>query len=67
MITDARALYDPLHRRSCHGSLRSCSQGDCFWIPGLYMISDCFTKRVGNSSLMRKVMYKGRYALQPSP
>ena len=81
LITDARALYDLFHRRSGAAGLCRRAQIDVcvmassasslnapvHWIPGAYMLADCLTKRVGNSSLMRKVMTGGVYALQPEP
>ncbi|CAE7348803.1 RE1, partial [Symbiodinium necroappetens] len=81
LVTDARALYDPCHRRSGAAGLCRRAQIDVavlaasaqtlqalvFWVPGTFMLADCLTKRVGNASLMRKVMLSGQYALQPGP
>ena len=81
LITDARALYDLFHRRSGAAGLCRRAQIDVsvmaasaqilnapiYWIPGIYMLADCLTKRVGNSTLMRKVMISGLFALQPEP
>ncbi|CAE7350344.1 RE1 [Symbiodinium sp. CCMP2592] len=81
MITDARALYDLFHRRSGAAGLCRRAQIDVsvmaasaellrasvYWVPGIYMLADCLTKRVGNSTLMRKVMLSGTFALQPGP
>ena len=81
MVTDARALYDLFHRRSGAAGLCRRAQIDMavmassaqlmnapvYWIPGIYMIADCLTKRAGNSTLMRKVMLSGLFALQPEP
>ena len=77
-ITDARALYDLFHRRSGAAGLCRRAQIDVsvmaasaqilnYWIPGIYMLADCLTKRIGNSTLMRKVMVSGLFALQPEP
>ena len=81
MITDARAPYDLFHSRSGAAGLCRRAQIDVSvmassaqtmnapvcWIPGVYMIADCLTKRVGNSTFMRKVMLSGLSALQPEP
>ena len=81
LVTDARALYDLFHRRSGAAGLCRRAQIDVavlaasaqvlnaqvFWVPGIFMIADCLTKKVGNATLMRKVMLLGAYALQPGP
>ena len=37
------------------------------WIPGLYMIADPLTKRLGNRRLLRGVMIKRQFAVQKEP
>ena len=72
MVTDARALYDLFHRRSGPAGLCRRAQIDVsvmaasaqllkapvYWIPGVYMLADYLTKRVGNSTLMRKWTFR---------
>ena len=36
------------------------------WIPGVYMLADSLTKRLGNGTLLRWMMTKGQYALTKS-
>ena len=81
LVTDARALYDLFHRRSGAAGLCRRAQIDVavlaasaqtlqalvYWIPGTFMLADCLTKRVGNASLMRRVMLLGLYALHLWP
>ena len=76
-VTDARALYDLFHRRSGSAGLCRRAQLDVavmsksaellkttvYWLPGQYMIADCLTKRLGNSSLLRAVMAMAQYGL----
>ena len=78
LVTDARALYDLFHRRSGSAGLCRRAQIDVsvlaesarvlkatvHWLPGLFMLSDCLTKRLGNAVLMRKVMLHGKYAIK---
>ena len=78
LVTDARALYDLFHRRSGAAGLCRRAQIDVsvlaesarvlkatvHWLPGNFMVSDCLTKRLGNSALMRKVMLHGKYAIK---
>ena len=78
MVTDARALYDLYQRRSGAAGLDRRAQIDVsvlaasartlhasvFWVPGMYMMSDCLTKRLGNSQMMRRVMQTARYGLK---
>ena len=79
-VTDARALYDLFHRRSGSAGLCRRAQLDVavmsksaellrttvHWLPGQYMIADCLTKRLGNSSLLRAVMETAEYGLTKS-
>ena len=76
-VTDAKALFDLLSRRS--GNAGHCRRAQIdvavicvsaktlrvktFWVPGSVMIADPLTKRLGNSSLLRRIMALGRYAL----
>ena len=76
-VTDAKALYDLLHRRSGNAGQDRRAQIDVavifisaqalrvttFWVPGSIMIADPLTKRLGNSSLLRKIMSEGLYHL----
>ena len=78
LVTDARALYDLYQRRSGAAGLDRRAQIDVavlvtsakvlnamiFWIPGVYMLADSATKRLGNSQLTRLVMRTGLYGLQ---
>ncbi len=77
---DARGLYDHLARPSgstgsssdrrtkvdigviCE-SLRSVS-GTVHWLPNQIMIADCFTKKLGNTSLMRFILSKALFAIR---
>eukprot|EP00435_Cladocopium_sp_Y103_P060316 s936_g22.t1 len=66
-VTDAKALYDLLNRRSGNAGQDRRAQIDVavicvsaralrlttFWAPGTAMIADPLTKRLGNSSLLR--------------
>ncbi|CAE7489950.1 GIP [Symbiodinium sp. CCMP2592] len=81
MVTDARALYDLYNRRSGAAGLDRRAQIDVavlatsakvlgarvFWLPGLYMLADALTKRLGNSQLARLVMALGLYGLSCYP
>jgi hypothetical protein len=76
-VTDAKALYDLLNRRS--GNAGHCRRAQIdvavicvsartlnvktFWVPGSAMIADPLTKRLGNGALLRKILASGRYAL----
>ena len=76
-VTDAKALYDLLNRRS--GNAGHCRRAQIdvsvicvsaralrvttFWVPGGFMLADPLTKRLGNGALLRLHMQKGRYAL----
>ena len=76
-VTDAKALYDLLHRRSGNAGQDRRAQIDVavicvsartlqlktFWVPGSAMIADPLTKRCGNSTLLRKTMGEATYAL----
>ena len=78
MVTDARALYNLYNRRSGAAGLDRRAQIDVavlatsvkvlnarvFWLPGMYMLADALTKRLGNSQLARLVMSLGLYALR---
>ena len=35
-----------------------------FWVPGSLMIADPLTKRLGNSTLLRRVMKDAKFALR---
>lgn len=76
-VTDAKALFDLLSRRS--GNAGHCRRAQIdvaviwvsaralhvktFWVPGTAMIADPLTKRLGNSSLLRRVMQMAKYGL----
>ena len=76
-VTDAKALYDLLSRRSGNAGQDRRAQLDVavicvsaralkcktFWVPGQQMIADPLTKRLGNSALLRKVMATAKYGL----
>ena len=78
LVTDARALYDLFHRRSgaaglcrraqIHVSVMAASakalRAEVHWLPGVHMLADCLTKRLGNAALMRRVLGLGRYAIK---
>jgi len=80
-VTDAKALYDLLHRRSGNAGQDRRAQIDVavicvsakalqlttFWVPGSVMIADPLTKRLGNGTLLRKVMSEATYALMRDP
>ncbi|CAE8689974.1 unnamed protein product, partial [Polarella glacialis] len=80
LVTDARALFDSLTRRSAAGGVCRRSavdigvmshsvkalNGKVFWVPGEIMLSDCPTKRHGNSTLLRAIMKSGRYGITKS-
>ena len=76
-VTDAKALFDLLNRRS--GNAGQCRRAQIdvavicisartlqvvtFWVPGSVMLADPLTKRLGNSALLRKAMREATYAL----
>ena len=76
-VTDAKALYDLLSRRS--GNAGQCRRAQIdvavicisakqlrtktFWVPGPQMLADALTKRLGNSTLLRKAMKEAAYCL----
>ena len=76
-VTDAKALYDLLSRRSGNAGQDRRAQLDVavicvsartlrcktYWVPGPQMIADPLTKRLGNSALLRKVMANAKYGL----
>ena len=76
-VTDAKALYDLLHRRSGNAGQDRRAQIDVavicvsaralrlttFWVPGSAMIADPLTKRLGNGALLRRIMAEAVYAL----
>ena len=76
-VTDAKALYDLLSRRSDNAGQDRRAQLDVavicvsaralkcktFWVPGQQMIADPLTKRLGNSALLRRVMATAKYGL----
>ena len=76
-VTDARALYDLFHRRSGAAGLCRRAQLDVavmaksaellktkvHWVPGDWMIADPLTKRLGNSSMLRKIMRLAQFGL----
>ena len=76
-VTDAKALYDLLSRRSGNAGHDRRAQIDVavihvsaralgvttFWVPGNLMIADPLTKRLGNSTLLRKTMSEASFAL----
>ena len=76
-VTDAKALYDLLHRRSGNAGHDRRAQIDVavihvsakamgivtFWVPGSLMIADPLTKRLGNSALLHRVMRDAKFAL----
>ena len=76
-VTDAKALFDLLSRRSGNAGHDRRAQVDVavifvsaralkvktFWVPGSEMLADPLTKRLGNSSLLRRVMASARFAL----
>ena len=78
LVTDARALYDLFHRRSGAAGLCRRAQIDVsvmassakallaevHWLPGMYMLADSLTKRLGNAALMRRVMSLGKYSIK---
>ena len=80
-VTDAKALYDLLSRRSGNAGQDRRAQIDVavicvsaktlnvltFWVPGSCMLADPLTKRLGNSSLLRKAMETAKYALVKDP
>ena len=79
-VTDAKALFDLLQRRS--GNAGHCRRAQidvsviCIsartlrvtthWVPGEHMIADPLTKRCGNSQLMRRILRLAQYALSKS-
>ena len=79
-VTDAKALFDLLSRRSGNAGQDRRAQIDVcvicvsakalrvktFWVPGSEMLADPLTKRCGNSALMRKVMKEAKYSLMKS-
>ena len=79
-VTDAKALFDLLSRRSGNAGQDRRAQIDVcvicvsakalrvktFWVPGSEMLADPLTKRCGNSALMRKVMKEATYSLMKS-
>ena len=79
-VTDAKALYDLLSRRSGNAGQDRRAQKDVsvicvsaralkcttFWVPGSQMIADALTKRSGNGALLRKVMANAKYGLTRS-
>ena len=80
-VTDAKALYDLLHRRSGNAGQDRRAQIDVavicvsakalqlttFWVPGSVMIADPLTKRLGNGTLLRRIMSEATYALMKIP
>lgn len=76
-VTDGKALFDLLSRRS--GNAGQCRRAQIdvavicisdrmlkvktFWVPGPQMLADPLTKRLGNSTLMRRVMKSAKYSL----
>ena len=80
-VTDAKALYDLLHRRSGNAGQDRRAQIDVsviytsakllnvttYWVPGHIMIADPLTKRLGNSTLLRRIMARAKYALRKQP
>ena len=76
-VTDAKALYDLLQRRS--GNAGHCRRAQIdvsvicvsaralkcstHWVPGEFMEADPLTKRNGNSSFTRKIMRLAKYAI----
>ena len=76
-VTDAKALYDLLSRRSGNAGQDRRPQIDVavifisaqalkvttYWVPGSIMIADPLTKRLGNGALLRQVMKDGFYHL----
>ena len=79
-VTDARGLYDHLGRPSgATGSssdrrskidISVLSQsmkavnGQITWLPNEIMVSDCLTKKTGNSALLRYIMQQAKFALR---
>ena len=77
-MTDAKALYDLLHRRSGNAGQDRRAQIDVsviytsakllnvttYWVPGHIMIADPLTKRLGNSTLLRRTMARAKFALR---
>ena len=76
-VTDAKALFDLLSRRS--GNAGQCRRAQIdvavicvsakalqvltYWVPGTAMLADPLTKRLGNSALLRKAMKDAKYSL----
>ena len=76
-VTDAKALYDLLNRRS--GNAGHCRRAQIdvavicvsarilkvktFWVPGSQMLADPLTKRLGNGTLLREHMKSAKFAL----
>ena len=79
-VTDAKALFDLLQRRS--GNAGHCRRAQIdvsvicisartlrvttYWVPGEHMIAEPLTKRCGNSQLMRRILRLAQYALSKS-
>ena len=80
-VTDAKALFDLLSRRS--GNAGQCRRAQIdvavicisarllkvktYWVPGSQMLADPLTKRCGNSMLMRQVMKSAQFSLVKEP
>ena len=76
-VTDAKALFDLLNRRSGNAGQDRRAQIDVavicvsakamnvktYWVPGSVMVADALTKRLGNSVLLRRTMASAKYAL----
>ena len=76
-VTDAKALYDLLARRSGNAGHDRRAQIDVavihvsaralkvltVWVPGSLMLADPLTKRLGNGALLRRVMADAVYGL----
>ena len=76
-VTDSKALYDLLNRRS--GNAGQCRRAQIdvavicisakllrattYWVPGSVMLADPLTKRLGNSILLRRAMQAAKYSL----
>ena len=55
VVTDARALYDLCRRAQLDVAVMARSaealRTSVHWVPGMYMLADSLTKRLGNGTL----------------
>jgi len=75
-VTDAKALYDAISRKSGQGDCKRAMvdiavmshsikalRAKVFWIPGELMVADSLTKKNGNGTLTRRILRLAQYGI----